>query len=77
MMARGAQALRSKDRPISAASVERYLQGKFGENLVAASVGEARLARSLPPREIGLRVSREVFRLEGPTGVKGWGAAGR
>lgn len=25
----------SKDRPISAASVERYLQGKFGENLEA------------------------------------------
>jgi hypothetical protein len=34
-MARGAQASRSKDRPISAASVERYLQCNFGENLEA------------------------------------------
>jgi hypothetical protein len=44
----------------------------------AASVGEARLARSLPPREIALRAYRlyEVFRPEVPAGVRGWGAAG-
>jgi hypothetical protein len=48
----------SKDRPISAASVERYLQGKFGENLEAVRRAMENLARSLPRQEIALRAYR-------------------
>jgi hypothetical protein len=68
----------SKDRPISAVSVERYLQGKFGENLEAVRREMEKLARSLPPQEIALRAYRlyEEFRPEIPAGVRGWGAAG-
>ena len=44
----------NKDRPISSASVERYLQGKFGENLGHARRAMTKLARSFPPREIAV-----------------------
>jgi hypothetical protein len=68
----------SKERPISAASVERYLQGNFGENLEAVRRAMEKLARSLPPQEVALRGYRlyEEFRPEIPAGVRGWGAAG-
>jgi hypothetical protein len=45
---------RSKDRPISSASVERYLQGKFGENLEPVRRAMEQLARSLPARELAV-----------------------
>ena len=69
----------SKDRPISPASVERYLEGKFGDNLGAARRAMGKLARSLPRREIAARAYRfyEQFRPEVPAGVSGWGAAGK
>jgi hypothetical protein len=68
----------SKDRPISPAGVERYLQGKFGDNLGPVRRAMEKLARSLPPREIAGRAYRlyEEFRPEIPAGVRGWGAAG-
>ena len=68
----------SKDQPISSASVERYLQGKFGANLGPARRAMEQLARSLPPREIAARAYHlyEQFRPEIPAGVRGWGAAG-
>ena len=68
----------SKDRPISSTSVERYLQGKFGEELRAVRRAMEKLARSLPPQELALRAYHfyEVFRPEIPAGVRGWGAAG-
>jgi len=68
----------SKDRPISSARVERYLQGKFGENLGPARHTMEKLARSLPPREIAINAYRlyEEFRPQIPAGVSGWGAAG-
>lgn len=68
----------SKDRPISSASVERYLLGKFGENLNRVRSAMEKLARSLPPREIASRAYHlyEEFRPEIPAGVRGWGAAG-
>jgi len=68
----------SKDRPISPASVERYLQGKFGENLRPVRRAMEQLARSSPPREIAARAYHlyEEFRPEIPAGVRGWGAAG-
>jgi hypothetical protein len=69
----------SKDRPVSPASVERYLEGKFGDDLGAARRAMAKLARSLPRQEIAARAYRlyEQFRPEIPAGVRGWGAAGK
>jgi hypothetical protein len=45
----------SKDRPISSASVERYLQSKFGENLGSVRRAMEELAHSLPRRELAVR----------------------
>ena len=75
--AEGLRAL-SKDRPITPASVERYLESKFGENLGSARRAMAKLANSLPPAEIAARAYHlyEEFRPAIPAGVKGWGAAG-
>ena len=69
----------SKDRPISPASVERYLVSKFGDDLGAVRRAMAKVARSLPRGEIGARAYRlyEEFRPEIPAGVRGWGAAGK
>jgi hypothetical protein len=69
----------SKDRPISSAAVERYLEGKFGEDLRAVRRAMEKLARSLPPQELALHAYRlyEEFRPEIPAGVRGWGAAGQ
>lgn len=69
----------SKDRPMSPASVERYLLSKFGENLKAMRRAMEKLARSLPPQELTLRAYHlyEEFRPEIPAGVRGWGAAGK
>ena len=69
----------SKDRPISSASVGRYLEAKFGDDLGAARRAMAKLARSLPRRELAARAYHlyEEFRPEIPAGVKGWGAAGK
>ena len=69
----------SKDRLISAVSAERYLPGKFGENLEAARRAMEKLARSLPPQEIALRAYHlyEEVRPEIPAGVRVWGAGGK
>lgn len=68
----------SKDRPISSASVERYLQGKFGEDLEPVRHAMEQLAGSYPPREIAAKAYGlyERFRPDIPAGVTGWGAAG-
>jgi len=66
-------------RPVSPASVERYLRGKFGAEYEAARLAMAGLARSLPPRDLAHCAYSlyERFRPEIPPGVGGWGAAGR
>jgi hypothetical protein len=73
----GVRAL-SKERPISPASVERYLEGKFGEALGEVRAAMVRLARSLPPEELARRAYElyEAFRPAVPAGERGWGAAG-
>jgi hypothetical protein len=68
----------SGGRPISPLSVQRYLQGKFGDHLTAARAAMRGLARSMPPKTLaangyGLYAK---FRPGVPTGVKGWGARG-
>ena len=68
----------SKDQPISPSSVERYLQGKFGDRLEDAKKAMERLARSWTGEELSSRAYTlyEKFRPAIPAGVRGWGAAG-
>lgn len=68
----------SKEKPISPASVERYLASKFGARLEDARAAMARLARSVPPQELASAAYRlyEKFRPRIPAGVTGWGAVG-
>ena len=68
----------SNDRPISAHSVERYLEGKFGDDLELARRAMVNLAQSMPADELAARAYGlyEEFRPAIPAGVKGWGAAG-
>jgi len=68
----------SKERPISPASVERYLASKFGERLADTRAAMTRLARSMPLHELAKHADAfyEEFRPAVPAGVRGWGAAG-
>jgi hypothetical protein len=68
----------SKDQPISPSSVERYLQGKFGDRLDEARKAMERLARSWPGEELSRQAYAlyEKFRPSIPAGARGWGAAG-
>lgn len=68
----------SKDQPIAPSSVERYLQGKFGDRLDDAKRAMERLARSWPPDDLAAHAYDlyEKFRPAIPSGVRGWGAAG-
>jgi hypothetical protein len=68
----------SKGRPVSPESVQRYLEGKFGDVLEIVHAAMACLARSLPPQELAERAYDlyEDFRPEIPPGKNGWGAPG-
>jgi hypothetical protein len=67
-----------KGKPISPASVERYLEGKFGDDLVRVRKVMEKLARALDPEVLADAAYRlyERFRPDIPRGVKGWGAKG-
>ena len=69
----------SGGRPISPASVQRYLQCKFGDNLAPARAAMGHLARSMPPKTLAVSgyALYVKFRPGVPTGVKGWGARGK
>jgi hypothetical protein len=69
----------SKDRPISPESVERYLEGKFGDAYPAVRHAMSGLARSRSPSELAATAYElyEKFRPAIPPGVRGWGAAGK
>jgi len=73
----GVRAL-SKDRPTDPASVERYLQGKFGAGLAEARQAMEHLAKSLPAADLAERAYHlyEQFRPAIPPGVGGWSAEG-
>ncbi len=64
--------------PIDPDSVERYLQGKFGDDLKAARRAMERLARAYKPKELAERAFSlyEAFRPAIPSGKRGWGAKG-
>jgi hypothetical protein len=68
----------AKDKPIAPASVQRYLEARFGAALPAVEQAMEELAQSLPPDELARRAYAlyESFRPEVPAGVRGWGAAG-
>jgi hypothetical protein len=68
----------SKGKPIAPQSVERYLQGKFGDALGAVEQAMQALAASLDADELARSAYSlyEAFRPEVPAGVRGWGAAG-
>jgi hypothetical protein len=68
----------SKDKPIAPASVERYLAGKFGDDLGRVTTAMRKLAGSLPPKQMAAAAYGlyEKFRPAVPAGVGGWGAEG-
>lgn len=77
MTADGLRAL-SKGKPIAPESVQRYLEGKFGDALGAVEQAMQTLAASRDPGELARSAYSlyEAFRPEVPAGVRGWGAAG-
>jgi hypothetical protein len=68
----------AKDEPIKAATVERYLAGKFGPALEEIRAAMEELANSLSPGELAGRAFRlyEGFRPAVPEGEVGWGKSG-
>ena len=69
----------SKDKPIEASSVERYLESKFGESLGTARAAMRELAKSFRPEQLSKNAFSlyERFRPAIPEGVRGWGAKGK
>jgi hypothetical protein len=68
----------SRERPLAPDSVQRYLEGKFGDALPAVEAAMSGLASSMPLEELSRRAYAlyENFRPEIPAGTRGWGAAG-
>ena len=69
----------SEETPIRPESVQKYLEGKFGDALEDVSKAMLELAKSLPPPELAEKAYTlyEKFRPEIPPGKKGWGASGK
>ena len=67
-----------KGESIHAESVEKYLKGKFKDDLGEARAAMQRLAEAHPPRELEGRAFGlyEKFRPKVPEGAQGWGAMG-
>jgi hypothetical protein len=67
-----------RGKPIHPESVERYLAGKFGDDLKAVRSAMEKLARAYRPKELAGRAFSlyEAFRPTIPEGERGWGAKG-
>lgn len=86
LMGRAVPVVRTKDglraaikgKASDPASVERYLEVKFGNALPAVEQAMKKLAASREPKELAVQASSlyERFRPEIPAGTKGWGAQG-
>ena len=75
----GLRAVTKDQKPMAPASVEKYLQSKFGERLPEVRSAMKKLAQS---RAHDVLVDKafqlyEAFRPEIPTGESGWGAKGK
>jgi hypothetical protein len=68
-----------KDKPVSSAGVERYLEEKFGPALQDVTKAMQALADAFGPDELAAAAYAlyERFRPEIPPGVRGWGAKGQ
>lgn len=68
----------TKNKPIGAKGVERYLESKFGESLGTARAAMRDLAKSFRPEQLSKESFGlyEKFRPAIPEGVTGWGARG-
>jgi hypothetical protein len=68
----------TKNQPIEAKSVERYLESKFGESLGTARAAMRDLAKAFRPEQLATNAFSlyEQFRPAIPEGVTGWGAKG-
>lgn len=73
----GLRAVR-QGKPITPASVNRYLAGKFGDDLEDVRQAMMVLAHSLPPADLARQAFRmyEAFRPDVKAGTAGWGAEG-
>lgn len=67
-----------KDKPIEPASVEKYLQSKFGDALEDVRQAMIELASSYSPEELAARAYGlyESFRPQIASGQRGWGQKG-
>ncbi|HZM20462.1 MAG TPA: hypothetical protein VFC02_01895 [Anaerolineales bacterium] len=67
-----------KGEEIDPAGVERYLRGKFGDDLEEARSAMQKLAKAYTPKQLESKAYGlyEKFRPEIPEGAKGWGAKG-
>jgi hypothetical protein len=68
-----------ENQPIEGKSVERYLEGKFGESLGTVRLAMRDLAKAFRPEQLSKNAFSlyENFRPAIPEGVKGWGAKGK
>jgi hypothetical protein len=66
----------SGQSPIRPESVQKYLEGKFGDALEDVSSAMLELAKSFPPSQLAVKAHAlyEKFRPEIPPGKKRWGA---
>jgi hypothetical protein len=86
LLGRGVPAMRTEegiramanDKPADPASVQRYLEGKFGEHLADVQAAMQALAKAFTPQELAEKgfALYEQFRPQIPAGKKGWGAKG-
>ena len=67
-----------KGEEIDAASVEKYLKQKFGDDLDEARAAMEKLAKAHTPKQLETQAYGlyEKFRPKIPEGTKGWGAKG-
>jgi len=68
----------TKNKPLEAKSVERYLESKFGDSLDAARAAMRDLSKAFRPEQLSKNAFGlyERFRPAIPEGVTGWGAKG-
>jgi hypothetical protein len=74
----GLRAVAKDSEPVDPASVQRYLEAKFGEALGPVSAAMIDLAGSRDPQALAAEAYTlyEKFRPDVPAGTRGWGAAG-